>query len=214
MSQKSGDGPPVHDYDDEARKLWKRLNLPDKGDSRGSAYNDADAVWAHPKTQAKFFIGNISIAENKSALLAKGIRNVVNCQEQGSENFHEADPSFSYMRFPITLWQRAPGTQTEAGLLEYMAPLFTWIDGKLEKGENVMVHCLAGAHRAGTAGTAYVMYKTGLDAKSAVKAVKAIRPFVDPIYDFAELLRRLEGGLKSVKQLCQEDARGGSQTGA
>ena len=29
-------------------------------------------------------------------------------------------------------------------------------------GENVLVHCLAGAHRAGTAGVIAVMYLTGL----------------------------------------------------
>eukprot|EP00406_Dinophysis_acuminata_P043591 CAMPEP_0179311528 /NCGR_PEP_ID=MMETSP0797-20121207/52735_1 /TAXON_ID=47934 /ORGANISM="Dinophysis acuminata, Strain DAEP01" /LENGTH=196 /DNA_ID=CAMNT_0021021309 /DNA_START=71 /DNA_END=661 /DNA_ORIENTATION=+ len=186
------------DYDEEARKLFKQLNLDATGSTKNSAYNDADAVWAHPETRATFFIGNISIASDKKSLLAKRIQNIVNCQDSGSENCFETDPAFSYLRFPISDWQRYRGTRTEQGLLAYMSPLFKWIDSKLEKGENVMVHCLAGAHRAGTAGTAYVMYKTGLPADSAVAAVKRCRPFVEPIYDFKDLLKRLETALASA----------------
>mmetsp|Transcript_690 Transcript_690/g.2187 ORF Transcript_690/g.2187 Transcript_690/m.2187 type:complete len:201 (+) Transcript_690:29-631(+) len=187
------------DYDEEARKLWLTLNLPDSGSSTGSAYNDADAVWAHPETKAVFYIGNISIAQSKKDLLAKGIRSVVNCQEAGSVNFHEGDPVFTYKRFPISHWQRDPQTQTDEGLLLYMENLFQWIDARLEKGENVMVHCLAGAHRAGTSGVAYVMYKTGFNAHQALAAVKSIRPFVEPIYDFATLLKRLERAMQDRK---------------
>eukprot|EP00929_Paragymnodinium_shiwhaense_P115080 TRINITY_DN83699_c0_g1_i1.p1 TRINITY_DN83699_c0_g1~~TRINITY_DN83699_c0_g1_i1.p1 ORF type:complete len:194 (-),score=44.51 TRINITY_DN83699_c0_g1_i1:69-650(-) len=180
------------DYNQEARDLWKRLNLPDDGSSTRSEYNDADAVWAHPETKATFYIGNACIAENKDALLEKGIRNIVNCQEEDSKNFHEGDPSFSYLRFMITYWQDQPGVRTDEGLLTFFKPYFDWVDERLSKGENVMVHCLAGAHRAGTAGVAFVMYKTGLDAASAVKAVQAQRPFVEPIYDFKDLILRLQ----------------------
>lgn len=180
------------DYDDEARKLFRQLNLPETGSTRQSSYNDADAVWAHPTSGAFFFIGNLSIAQNKADLEAKGIRNIVNCQEADSQNFHERDRNFSYKRFAITHWKASPGVDSNDGLLAYMAPYFDWVDARMERGENVMVHCLAGAHRAGTAGIAYVMHKTGLSAADAIRAVKARRPFVDPIYDFADLLKRLE----------------------
>merc|ERR1712146_484243 len=134
------------DFDEEARKLFRQLNLPETGCTANSAYNDADAVWAHPRTGATFYIGNLNIAATKDALLAKGIRSIVNCQEAGSENYHEADSSFSYQRFPITLWKRQRGVGTDTGLLEYLAPFFDWVDARMERGENVMVHCLAGAH--------------------------------------------------------------------
>merc|ERR1719223_1093570 len=123
---------------------------------------------------------DISIASSRESLREKRITNIVNCQEHGSENFFESDPELSYYRLPITHWQDAPSGRTPNGLLCYLAPFFDWVDERLARGENVMVHCLAGAHRAGTAGTAYVMYKTGLSAKDAVRHVQACREIVDP----------------------------------
>jgi protein-tyrosine phosphatase len=155
-------------------------------------------VYRHPNG-ACFFIGNQSIASNKEALKNLKIFKIVNCQEPQAKNVHENDPYFEYMRpnFSISLWQYNPKNRTPEGLLEYMSNLFQWVDQRLDKGHNVMVHCLAGAHRAGTAGTAYVMYKGGLDKKSALTAVQACRPFVDPIYDFKDLLEILEVALRS-----------------
>lgn len=194
----SGEARP--DFDEEARKLWRRLNLPESGPELGSRFNEADVVWAHPKTRALFFIGDISIASSRESLREKRITNIVNCQEEGSENFFEKDPALSYYRLPITHWQDAPNGRSAMGLLCYLAPFFGWVDERLARGENVMVHCLAGAHRAGTAGTAYVMYKTGLGAKDAVKHVQACREIVEPIYDFADLLRILERSLLELKE--------------
>jgi len=41
--------------------------------------------------------------------------------------------------------------------------LFKFVDSELGAGNAVLVHCLAGAHRAGTAGTACLMHLCGLD---------------------------------------------------
>jgi hypothetical protein len=190
----SGSGGP--DYNAEARKLFARLNLEDHADPSRSAYNDADCVFKHPTSGGCFFIGNQSIAASKPQLSAKKIRCIVNCQEATAPNFHEKDTHFEYLRFPISYWKATPQTRTPDGLFQYMRVLFSWIDQRLDRGENVMVHCLAGAHRAGTAGTAYVMYKAGLDFAPALESVRACRPFVDPIYDFKELLQRLEKVLR------------------
>jgi protein-tyrosine phosphatase len=43
------------------------------------------------------------------------------------------------------------------GVLKFFRPCHDFIDEALNKGENVMVHCLAGAHRAGTTGVSYMM---------------------------------------------------------
>lgn len=59
-----------------------------------------------------------------------------------------------------------------------------------------MVHCLAGAHRAGTAGVAYVMYRERLRPKEAIIKVKSIRPIVDPFGPLVELLDKLDNALK------------------
>ena len=55
-----------------------------------------------------------------------------------------------------------------------------------------MVHCLAGAHRAGTTGVLLIMHKTGLGAAEATKAAKQLRPAINPISDFPELLNVYE----------------------
>ncbi|CAK0810227.1 unnamed protein product, partial [Prorocentrum cordatum] len=50
------------DYDLEARKLFELLNLPASGaasaaSSAAHRYRDLDAVWEHPRTGARVFIG-------------------------------------------------------------------------------------------------------------------------------------------------------------
>jgi len=59
-----------------------------------------------------------------------------------------------------------------------------------------MVHCLAGAHRAGTTGVSYVMKAAGLSFKDALKITQQRRPIVQPIGGFDELLRNLEAAYK------------------
>ena len=64
---------PVRDnFDDEAKMLYKRLNLPDPTLKRKpeefSSYDVPDVVWVHPKTGAKFYIGNIGAAQNLDVL--------------------------------------------------------------------------------------------------------------------------------------------------
>ena len=64
---------------------------------------------------------------------------------------------FSYLRYGISENMYAAPTETPEDILKFFAPAFNFIDRALEKGNNVMVHCLAGAHRAGTTGVAYMM---------------------------------------------------------
>ena len=63
-----------------------------------------------------------------------------------------------------------------------------------------MVHCLAGAHRAGTSGVSAVMRFMRLSAPQAVMYVKERRPIVDPIGSFPDLLRKLEKALQDEKR--------------
>ena len=70
--------------------------------------------------------------------------------------------------------------------------LFAVIDGALAKGESVLVHCLAGAHRAGTTGIMCLMHYAGMSSLEAVPTAKRLRPVIDPIGRFPELLRRYD----------------------
>ena len=64
-----------------------------------------------------------------------------------------------------------------------------------------MVHCLAGAHRAGTSGVALAMYYLRLSAIQGTMFVKERRPIVDPIGSFPELLKRLDAALQDLKKI-------------
>ena len=59
-----------------------------------------------------------------------------------------------------------------------------------------MVHCLAGAHRAGTTGVSYVMKAADLGFRQALKITQKRRPIVQPIGGFDELLGHLDAAYK------------------
>ena len=58
----------------------------------------------------------------------------------------------------------------------YFAPLFQFVEGELSAGNNVLIHCLAGAHRAGTAGVACLMHLCDLDMQTAASAQTQFAP--------------------------------------
>ena len=81
-------------------------------------------------------------------------------------------------------------------VLEFFKSLFVFLDDELGQGNSVLIHCLAGAHRAGTAGVASLMYLVGMDAAEATIAAKALRPAINPIGSFPQLLGLLDAGMK------------------
>lgn len=46
---------------------------------------------------------------------------------------------------------------TAEGVAQFFNPVHSFIDGAINDGKNVLVHCMAGAHRAGTTGVSYLM---------------------------------------------------------
>ena len=109
-----------------------------------------------------------SAAQNKAMLDGMGITHVVNCTDNMPQ-YHEKDRGpnkITYLRFPTSFWK-----QYEADLTKFIRPLFNFVDEALAKGGNVLVHCLAGAHRAGTTGCMLLMYKAMLAQVAAAAAV-------------------------------------------
>merc|ERR1711879_896816 len=100
-----------------------------------------------------------------------GIFRIVNCQAETSENFFEDVPGFEYLRFPVASWASAPDISTPAGVLLFFDPLFRWVDAAMDGGRNVLIHCLAGCHRAGATGVATLMYLTGQSSTEIVKQI-------------------------------------------
>lgn len=180
-----------HDWDEEAQALFRRLNI-DTVKCKDK-YRNMDAVYMHPTTGAKLFIGNQTAARSESVLLSEKVYHIVNCQEPTAANFFEGDRRFKYRRFPIAQWWRKPGVETHDGVLEYFENgCHAWIENALEAGHNVMVHCLAGAHRAGTTGVSFMMRMGKFDVDTAIRLAKWQRPVVDPFGSLLDLLARLQ----------------------
>lgn len=84
-----------------------------------------------------------------------------------------------YYKFNIANWQSAGHADyRDRGMTEQVAHIdrmLSWVDSALGEGGSVLIHCLAGAHRAGTTGILCLMHKGGLGAEAATAAAKAAR---------------------------------------
>ena len=175
------------------------------GSSARFTYQNLNCIFSHPKSGAKVFIGNLSAANTRSELEENNITRVVNCQEPSSRNFFEGESGFQYYRFNIAsyrvdVYNMKPESTNEA--LAFFLDYFEWVDKCMEDGKSVLVHCLAGAHRAGTAGIGYYMWRkslenggTKVDHLRCIADVKQLRPIVNPIGQFTPLLAKLERGI-------------------
>lgn len=179
------------DYDEEAHKLFTRLGL-DAKDGRpaalpgGEIYAPMDPIWRDEATGGIIYVGNQTAASTYGMLRGANITHVVNCTDN-MPNFQEG--KLEYYRFNISFW---PSSADDAGILRFVAPCFEFIDRALAAGGSVLVHCLAGAHRAGTTGCLLLMYKAQLGQHDAVRAAKKLRPVIDPIGRLPEFLSRYQ----------------------
>lgn len=195
-------------YDEEAHRLFRQLNLQP---TLARQYQNLNAIWKHPDTGGTVYVGNATAASNRVILDERNIRAVMNCQGAKSENYFEDDPKFSYHRFVVStlacrmsLQHRAAQQSPDTPVV--MTPLqggfqqaFDFITTHVELGHSVLIHCLAGAHRAGTVGTAWIMYKTGQDVQTSLALAKKCRPIISPFGLLLELLHYLETELQNNK---------------
>ena len=163
-----------------------------------SSYGVPDVIWTDPETQGKVYVGNIAAAKELKTLTKFGITNIINCQDVNEANFHESNPEFTYLRFPIgTIYSFPPfDIGTDEGVVRYFNVAFGYIEEVMEKGQNVLIHCLAGAHRAGTTATSWLLYKENLSVTDAISLAKSRRSVIDPKQgDFSQLLEQLRSAL-------------------
>eukprot|EP01062_Namystynia_karyoxenos_P056137 TRINITY_DN47096_c0_g1_i1.p1 TRINITY_DN47096_c0_g1~~TRINITY_DN47096_c0_g1_i1.p1 ORF type:complete len:312 (+),score=37.54 TRINITY_DN47096_c0_g1_i1:85-936(+) len=187
------------DFDSEGRKLVQRIAQGGANASQRApteaVYRNLDEIYSAGGGGGRVFVGNHIASRQLETLQKHGIRNVVNCMDPTAPNWHEHSGAIRYFRFPVAYFWSDARTRTPAGVVEYFTPLFQWIDAAVARGEGVLIHCLAGAHRAGTTGVAYLMHRHGLSAIAATALAKRCRPIIDPIADFPILLRSLQAGL-------------------
>lgn len=153
--------------------------------------SDFDPIWVHPETGAKIYVGNETTARTRAALDSAGITHIVCCLNDFPCPFAK-EPDFTYLHFPIGLWRKIPEPKTDRGMARRCAPLFGFVKEALDSNCNVLIHCLAGAHRGGTAGIACLMHFCMLDVESSVSAARAARPLIHPMNHLKSFLIRLE----------------------
>ena len=135
------------DYDDEARKLFASLGLDTSGAGQCNIYNPMDAIY-RDAGGGTLYVGNNTAAQNAADLKRHGVTHVVNCTDN-LPLYHEG--TFRYLRFNISFFPMYPN------LAAFLDTLFEFVDEALALGGSVLVHCLAGAHRAGTTGCLLLM---------------------------------------------------------
>ena len=109
------------------------------------------------------------------------------------------------MRYGIGEGVYSAKLDTPKQILGFFNPAHSFIDNALDQGCNVMVHCLAGAHRAGTTGVSYMMKAGKMSYADALKVAKRQRSVVDPIGGLAESLRKLEWAHSQVGHVSSDD---------
>lgn len=75
------------------------------------------------------------------------------------------------------------------------------LDEFLDNGESILIHCLAGAHRAGTMGVLFIMGKMKTNSKDAIQFAKRLRPLINPIHRLQTYLERVDTAVQQLNDL-------------
>ena len=180
-------------FDDEAQRLFRNLGIGGMGAAKSSVamYQNMNVIYEHPKSGGKIYCGNQTASSDLAALQANGVTHIVNCTNGFGELPNHFEGKIKYYRFPISDFRSHIHPTDDSTVHKFFDPLFAFIDSAINNGNSVMVHCLAGAHRAGTTATSCLIYYEKMDVQTAISTAKSRRPIIDPICDFPMLLKRL-----------------------
>jgi len=179
------------DFDKEGQRLLAEA----ESHTECGEYDNLNMVWQHPGTGARLFVGNERAAASRDSLLELGIGGIVRCLDDAGTGFgtgrHSSDQAHhELLHYPIACWHRTGRGRTDKGIAQIVAPLIGFASDLLAAGRSVLIHCLAGAHRAGAAGTICIMHLCHLDARSAACAAKTARPCIELLAHLAVLPRK------------------------
>jgi len=150
-----------------------------------------NVIWTHPKSGAKLFVGSEVVAFSRETLIENGITRLVVCYDQDTAGPFDGEAEFNYLYFPIGQWKSAKTSVTSSeGVARICAPAIGFVEEELSNGNSVLVHCLAGCHRAGTTGIMCLLYFCGMDCRMAICAAQAARPSIEALSHLKIILRR------------------------
>jgi protein-tyrosine phosphatase len=142
----------------------------------------------------KLYLGNKVGANDLPALKQLGISAIVNVTPNVACHYPK---QFNYIQI-----KTADGTP---GLSDFFGKINQFVDGK----NCVLVHCEQGVSRSASCVIAYMMATNNWSAKKATSEVKALRPIVNPHFNYQIELKQYqeELGIKPAKRLCNPPER-------
>ena len=187
------------DYDEEGKKIFlKFLGVGVEGAEERKAYDIINSMYKHPKTGGIIFVGGQSACERLSILQEFKITHVLNCTDSIKNYFESKPVGIVYLRKDMGSWWKDVN-KTDESLVKFISPALEFIMQAILKGENVLIHCLAGAHRAGTMGIISLMFFASLHLKEAVPTAQRLRPVINPIGMFPQLLDKMQAAIDKKK---------------
>ena len=138
------------DYDKAGEEVLKELGI----DAATPCEDDClNPLYQHG-TRGVLYVGDQRAAKDDLILDRLNIVSVVNC----THNMRNWYPGkYRYYKFPLGKWRQESGGG-EDGVKKFLDPMLAFLEDSLESGGSILLHCLAGAHRAGIAGVMALMF--------------------------------------------------------
>ncbi|XP_038053155.1 dual specificity protein phosphatase 3-like [Patiria miniata] len=147
---------------------------------------------AYDEVYPKIFISEKSFALNKDALKKVGITHILNTAQ--GVGFGHVDTDEEYYKDTGMTFQAIKATDTPRfNMSPFLHDTAEIIENALQNKGTILVHCVEGFSRSATVVVAFLMIKRGMDARDALRTVRAKRE-VCPNNAF-------------LKQLCELNAK-------
>jgi dual specificity protein phosphatase 1B len=129
------------------------------------------------------YIGNAEFAANKDLLTSLGITHIINAAQE-IPDYHKGDNRFQYMHLKMDDIPQENSSR-------FFDVSKKFIDGALQGGGNVLIHCAMGISRSVTILMYYLMTTLGIQADEALAMVRRCRPIANPNPGFMNQLNGL-----------------------
>ena len=210
MSESSSEMPSKLNFDRQGESLLAQIAIQEKniherlGSVCGSKFHPINLIFEDKKTGGRVYCGNLSAATSSNILQENNISNVIDCRARPDST---ELPCIQRHNFPVENWVETV-KQRRCSVLEYMRPTLDFLDTAVARGESTLVHCLAGAHRAGTASVAYLMHRLGMTRLEATDLAKSRRSVINPFGRLVTFLEVLQKDLRQRREANKNDKLG------